>query len=367
MKQVLRSLRVRLLMVQLAVVAFGVLALLVTVQLLAPAFFESHLESMSQMMGGTLSSFMEEELRDAFESSFGQALAVSVAVSIIAAVALSTFASRRILAPLESVREAARRMAGGSYAERVLPPQEIELAMLAKDVNALAEALDTTEQRRMRLIGEVAHELRTPLSTIEGYLEGLLDGVFEPDEEISAAVGREVRRLRRLAQDLSALSQAEEAAHALVLERIDLGTVAAEAANRLRPQFEAQTVTLTIEEGPSLMVEGDADRLAQVFTNIIGNALAYTAEGGLVRVGSRRQHDSAIVEIADNGRGLTGEQCTAVFERFFRVDPKASAGTGIGLTIARSIVRRHGGEVTAASPGLTLGSVFRVRIPLSGS
>jgi histidine kinase len=115
------------------------------------------------------------------------------------------------------------------------------------------------------------------------------------------------------------------------------------------------------------MVGGDADRLAQVFTNIIGNALAYTAEGGLVRVSSRRQHDSAIVEIADNGRGLTGEQCTAVFERFFRVDPKASAGTGIGLTIARSIVRRHGGEVTAASPGLTLGSVFRVRIPLSGS
>lgn len=364
MRDLLRSLQVRLLMMQLTVIVIGVVALIAGVEVLAGTFFEGHLRTMRHVMGGMMTSVMERDLEVAFDSSIRRALVVSVGVSIVAALALSTFATRRILAPLDSVRAAARRMAAGSYGERVEPPAERELAALAEDVNALASALDTTEQRRVRLISEVAHELRTPLTTIDGYLEGMFDGVFEPSEEILAAAGREVRRLKRLADDLSSLSAVEEAPRALELLAVDLAGLAADTAERLRPQFQAQDVSLNVETPQPVMVTGDRDRLSQVLTNIIGNSLAYTPAGGRVRVRTERRGHHGVVSVTDTGKGLTPEQCAAVFDRFYRADPSAPGGTGIGLTIARSIVHQHGGEVTAESPGPGRGSTFTVQIPL---
>src|SRR4030066_1552105 len=134
---------------------------------------------------------------------FGRPLPIAAIVSAAAAALASGYAALRVLRPLEGVRRAARRLASGSYTERVPIPVESELAALAHDVNALGEALEKVEERRVRLISEVAHELRTPLTTIQGYMEGLLDGIFEPTEEIFAATAREATRLKRVAADLS--------------------------------------------------------------------------------------------------------------------------------------------------------------------
>jgi len=358
-----RSLRVRLLIMQLAVIVVGVVALVVVIEPLAKTFFQGHLDTMNQMMEGMMGDVLARDLESAFDNSLGRSLAISVAASTVTALALSAFATRRILAPLDSVRAASRRMAGGSYGERVAAPSEVELAALADDFNALAEALDTTEQRRVRLISEVAHELRTPLTTVEGYLEGMLDGVFEPSEETLGASIREVRRIKRLADDLSLLSKTEEAVQPLNPIELDVAALSAEVADRLRPQFEAEAIDLVVEATAGLMVRADPDRITQVLTNILGNALAYTPEGGSVRVEATAKDGMALVRVIDSGKGLTAEQCEAVFERFYRADPTAPGGSGIGLTIARSIARRHSGEVHAESAGPGRGSTFTIRIP----
>lgn len=380
MKRVLSTLRSRILLAQLAVILVGAVALVVVFELLAPSLFRGSVQSMNEMMSGNMMSGdmmsgdgsmgfltpgIEQGLEDAFDGSFRRALLVSLTVSTVAAMAVSAVVMRRILAPLHSVREATRRMASGSFDERVELPAEAELAALADDVNTLAMALDTTEERRVRLISEVAHELRTPLSTVEGYLEGLLDGVFEPSEEIFAASGREVKRLKRLADDLNQLSRIEENAYPLELTRIDLAALATDVTNHIQVQFDAKGVSLSIQALGELIINGDRDRLSQVLTNLLGNALVYTEIGGTVSVTTRSRGGEAVVDVSDTGRGLTVEERTGVFERFYRGDRNAPGGSGIGLTIARSIARRHGGDVTAGSGGPGLGSVFSLSIPLA--
>ncbi len=189
------------------------------------------------------------------------------------------------------VRDATRRLANGHYDERVAEPGELELAELARDVNRLAVELETTERRRARLVSEVAHEMRTPLTTIDGYVEGMLDGVFEPSEEVLVAVGEETSRLQRLASDLAELSRSEEGATELHLRVVDLGELAASSAERLRPQFDEKGVSLSVAAGPPLPVEVDPDRIAQVLTNLFGNALTYTPAGGRVEVRASRERD----------------------------------------------------------------------------
>lgn len=362
MRRPFGTLRSRLLLSHLAVVAVGVVVLLVAGRSLGDAFIHDHLRSMNHMMGG-MSAAEAGQLEAGVTAAFNRALMVAAIISGALAVAASTFAALRLLRPLEEVRRVARRLAGGSYHERVPLPEEEELAALASDVNELAAALEATEQRRLRLVSEVAHELRTPVATLKGYLEGLLDGVFEADTETLASAIGEARRMERLADDLSALSRAEEGRVELRLEEADLTQLARDAAERLRPQFNAQEVHLDIEPGPSLPVFVDRDRMAQVLTNLVGNALTYTPPGGRVRITASRSADAVQIEVSDTGRGLSTDQLGLVFDRFYRADRTAVGGTGIGLTIARSLARLHGGDVTASSPGIGHGSTFTVLVP----
>ena len=362
MRRLFGTLRSRLLLSHLAVVAVGVVVLLVAGRSLGDAFIHDHLRSMNHMMGG-MSVAEAGQLEEGVTAAFNRAQVVAAIISGAVAVAVSTFAALRLLRPLEEVRRVARRLAGGSYHERVPLPEEEELAALASDVNELAAALEATEQRRLRLVSEVAHELRTPVATLKGYLEGLLDGVFEADTETLASAIGEARRMERLADDLSALSRAEDGRVELRLEEADLAQLARDAAERLRPQFNAQEVHLDIEPGPSLTVFVDRDRMAQVLTNLVGNALTYTPPGGRVRITASQAADTARIEVNDTGRGLSADQLDLVFDRFYRVDRTAVGGTGIGLTIARSLARLHGGDVTASSPGIGHGSTFVVTVP----
>lgn len=152
----------------------------------------------------------------------------------------------------------------------------------------------------------------------------------------------------------------------LRLEETDLGEVAAEVADRLRPQYDDQQVELVVEPGPPLPVLADRDRIAQVFTNLIGNALTYTPSGGEVVVRPEKVADQARVAVIDTGRGLTADQLEMVFERFYRADRSVAGGTGIGLTIARSLARLHGGDLSASSPGTGRGATFTLTLPPVG-
>jgi histidine kinase len=193
----------------------------------------------------------------------------------------------------------------------------------------------------------------------------MLDGVFEPTEEILTNVGEEAGRLERLATDLATLSRAEEGVLELSLGAADLQELARFAATRLQPQFDDKGVTLEIADGQAAPVVVDRDRIIQVLTNLLGNALTYTPSGGNVGVRTETRRDIASVTVSDNGVGIAAVDLPLVFERFYRVPglDRPSGGSGIGLTVATGIARAHHGDIRALSAGLGHGSAFTLELP----
>lgn len=270
--------------------------------------------------------------------------------------------ARRLSSPLESLGGAARSMAEGNYDVSVAPTGIEEIDQLGRDVQSLADALADTEARRLRLIGDIAHELRTPLSTIEGSMEALMDGVVPADDETFAGIAREAARLRRLANDLSDLSSSAEQDPLAGAGLVDVAEIARGVVDLLAVQAEAKGLSLTADAGASAIVTGSPDRLAQVLTNIVGNAIQYT-ETGRVDVAVTATAEQVVVTVADTGRGLRRGDLDKVFDRFFRTDEHYADGTGVGLTIAQQIVWAHGGALTAESPGLDRGTTFTMTLP----
>jgi signal transduction histidine kinase len=359
----------RLVLSYAAVAVVGAAVAYLTVRLLAPALFDHQVGMMNGTgngMGMGMGAATQAGVHDAFRSALDTALLVGVLASVAAAVVVAWFVTRRLLRPLDAVRSATRQIAAGRYEVDVPLPAEPELAALAGDVNTLATVLADTETRRTRLLGDVAHELRTPLTALDGYVEGLIDGVFAPNPDVLASLSEELRRLHRLADDLSSLSRAQEQGLELHPVDLDLADLARRAATRLGPQFQDAQVTLTVDADPVLPVNADPDRITQVLTNLLGNALMATPTGGTVTVTARPTARAGEVEVTDTGVGLSEPDLERVFERFYRAPGqlRRSAGSGIGLTIARGIARGHGGDISAASAGAGQGASFTLALPV---
>ncbi len=352
------------------VIAVGVATAYLTVRLLVPPLFDHQMGMMSGSgmgMGGQYGRTGTTP-HAALISALNTALLVAVLATAVVAGVVAAFVTHRLLRPLDQVRAATRRIAAGDYDAAVPLPAEPELAALAADVNTLASTLADTETRRTRLLGDVAHEMRTPLTALDGYVEGLIDGVFTSTPETLQAMSEELRRMHRLADDLSTLSRTEERRVELRPVDADLAAVARDACARLRPQFDDARVALTCHAGSSVPVLVDVDRIGQVLTNLLGNALRATPAGGTVTVTVDADGDQARATVADTGVGLAAADLERVFERFYRTAdglPK-SAGSGVGLTIARGLARAHGGELRAKSPGVGKGSTFTLTLPRGG-
>jgi histidine kinase len=222
---------------------------------------------------------------------------------------------------------------------------------------------------RRELIGNVAHELRTPLSTIKGYMEGLMDGVLSPEPTTYQQVYREADRLQRLVSDLQELSRVEAGAFELDCHPVDMAELIQYTATRLCPQFEEKGVQLNVDLPADLpRVQADEDRINQILINLIGNALQYTPTGGTVTVTAEKHPPELWVTIRDTGIGISAEHLPYLFTRFYRVDKsrsRAGGGSGIGLTITKHLVEAHGGRVWADSEGAGHGSVFGFALPVS--
>lgn len=361
------SLPVRLFVSYAVVAAVGAVSAFVMVRLLAGRLFSQHLGMMGDGAHTGMGSMgmAGAQVQDAFADSLDRGLLVGLAASMLVAGAAAVLGTRRLLRPVEDVRAATRRIAAGDYASRVPLPSEPEMRALADDVNTLAATLAHTEDRRVRLLGDVAHEMRTPLTALDGYVEGMIDGVFPADPRGLAALGAEVRRLHRLADDLSALSRAQEDRLALAVAPCDLTRIATDAAARLRPQFDDAGIAVQIVAGDSVPVLADPDRVLQVVTNLLGNALVATPTGGTVTITVAAANGAARLAVTDTGVGLAAEDTERVFERFYRAPnaTRRSAGSGVGLTIARGIARAHGGDLTAQSPGPDHGATFTLTLP----
>ncbi len=232
----------------------------------------------------------------------------------------------------------------------------------------MAASLAATERRRHELIGDVAHELRTPITSLRGYTEGLEAGVFQPGPDAWRVLRDQASRLGRLVDDLSDLWRAEGKDLALALEDLEVATLVADTIDRHRPAAAERSIALTADPGRALRVRGDRARIAQVLDNLVTNALRYTPVGGRVSVSVALQRDRGIISVRDTGPGLTADQLSLVFERLYRAEASRSrdaGGSGLGLAIAKALTEAMGGRIWATSPGLGAGATFSVSLPVA--
>jgi histidine kinase len=308
-------------------------------------------------------------LHASFQAAVNELLAIGSVAAILVAVTLSIFTSRRIVRPIRAMMQASQHIAGGDYRRRIMMPGQDELGVLARAFNHMSEALERTERRRLEAIGDLAHELRTPLSSIKSLMEGLVDGVLAAEPATFLSVQREVARLQRLVHDLEELARVEAGQSPLDLRPVNLAELLQAITDRLRPQFEDKGIRLHVEVPQGLpRVRADAGRLQQVLLNLVGNALRYTPCGGQVTVSAGREGQQMVLRVHDTGIGIAAEHLPFLWERFYRVDKSrtsASGGSGIGLTIARHLVEAHGGRLWASSPGPGQGSTFACTLPLA--
>lgn len=369
-----RQLRWKLFISHLLIIVIGVVVLLGTASFLAGTRLT---EELPLSLGGEASagSVLDapvppegQAAQARFQIVVEQALLVAGLAGLGAAAVLSLFVSRRIVEPLQQLSIVSQRLAQGYYHERTSIQSDDELAVLSQSVNQLAEALEQTEQRRLRLLADVAHELRTPLTTIEGYMEGLIDGVIAPEPQTFGMIQREAVRLKRLIEELAILSHAEAGQLHVAPRPVDLDSIVENVIAQFHFQLAAQEVALDLRIPPDpVVVFADPDRLQQILINLLSNALRYTPPGGVIGV-SVEAHDYYVqISVRDTGIGIPAQHLPHIFERFYRVDKsraRESGGTGIGLTIARHLVYAQGGEIWAESPGPGQGATFHITLPI---
>ena len=364
----------------LIVIVVGVLVLATAAELSIPTSFQRHLAEMSAMMGrmmgdSTLGVDLEADLFTNFRSAVNEALLLATFVSVLAAIIVSVLFSRQIVSPVQEMMSISQHIADGHFDERVnipgeQPPSEMdELANLAVSFNRMASKLAQMETMRRQLIGDVAHELRTPLSTIKASMEGLIDGVLPAQIEIYQQVHREADRMQRLVNDLQELSRVEAGGFEMERQDVRIDASIETARTRLERQYIEKGVALEVEIEPNLpLIHADENRIGQVLLNLLGNALQYTPPKGKVCVRAARSKDEILIRIQDTGIGIPLEHLPHIFSRFYRVDKsrsRASGGSGIGLTIAKHIVEAHGGHIWAESPGKDKGSTFSFTLPIA--
>ncbi|MDU5452503.1 two-component system sensor histidine kinase BaeS [Pseudescherichia vulneris] len=266
--------------------------------------------------------------------------------------ALATFPlARGLLAPVKRLVEGTHRLAAGDFTTRVATSSPDELGKLAQDFNQLASTLEKNQQMRRDFMADISHELRTPLAVLRGELEAIQDGVRQFTPESVASLQAEVGTLTKLVDDLHQLSMSDEGALAYQKAPMDVITLLEIAAGAFRERFASRGLTLSVSLPESAIVFGDRDRLMQLFNNLLENSLRYTDAGGQLLISATVKPTTLAMTFADSGPGVSDEQLSRLFERFYRTEGsrnRASGGSGLGLPICVNIVEAHGGTIAAA-------------------
>lgn len=293
----------------------------------------------------------------------GQVVLAGVLGLVLTGVVFAGRAFRRMAAPVGDLMAALGRVADGDYSARVRERGSREARTLTRAFNVMADRLERQEEQRRSLLMDISHELRTPLAVLLGNLEGMLDGVYPRDEAHLSLVLEETQVLARLIEDLRTLALAESLGLRLAKAPTDLAEIARDTLASFQVQAEAAGVAVILEAAPDLpRADVDPERIRQVLTNLLSNALRYTPRGGTVRVRCSVENPGRIVlSIEDSGTGIPADELPHVFDRFYK--SQDSRGTGLGLAIAKSLVEAHGGEISAHSV-LGKRTTIRVTLPL---
>ncbi len=287
-----------------------------------------------------------------------------------AGVIVATLLARRITKPIVQMTHASRAMAQGDFNQRIDVHGEDEVATLGRAFNDMAQQIDRSRHAMRQLVADVSHDLKTPLTSIQGYTQAMLDGVLKDEQEQTRAaeiVHEEAERMRALVEDLLYLSQIEAGQLPLTIEPLDLDRAVAAAAQRFRYQAEAAGVTirLTTDGAPVL---GDERRIEQILANLLDNAIRYAPSGSEVLLRTARVLGAALIEVHNGGEPIPEADQPYLFDRFYQVDRARSRGvqvhSGLGLAIVRELVQAHHGAVSVQSTP-DAGTVFTVQLPLA--
>lgn len=356
----------RLLLAQSLVLGSGALTIWLVASAVGPSIFHDHLEQAGVAHTASETRHVEE----AFASALLVSIAVALVAAVVAALGVTWYLTRRVQRSVGQVADAAADIASGHYGSRVADPGiGIEFATLADSYNTLAERLEATETMRRRMLSDLAHEMRTPLATIDAHLEAVEDGIRGLDAETIRVIRDSTQRLRRLAEDVGAVSRAEEGDLTLDRRLLSAAAVVRPAAQLAQDRYAAQGVALHTRIEADEVVDVDPDRIGQILGNLLDNALRHTPRGGAVTLTCGRTGPWVEYTVADDGAGIPPEHLPHLFDRFYRVDSardRGTGGSGIGLAIVKALAEAHGGSVTAASPGPGRGATFRVRLPIAG-
>ncbi|MEA2325229.1 MAG: two-component system, OmpR family, sensor histidine kinase BaeS [Thermoanaerobaculia bacterium] len=280
-------------------------------------------------------------------------------------IAMAIAIARWISVPVERLTDAARRMESGDLAVRVEPRGGAELAELARGFNAMAAALDRNEEQRKRMVSDVAHELRAPLTNIRCELESMQDGLTAPTPERIASLHEETMHLAHLVDDLQDLALAEAGRLEIDAQPVSVASLARRAATGMEMRARDRGVIIRCDGDDEIPVLADARRAVQVLTNLLANAVAHMEKPGDVRITWERSRSEAIIRVIDSGVGIPADELPHIFERFYRVDvsrSRSTGGAGLGLSIVRQLVAAHGGRVWAESE-VGVGSTFSFTLP----
>lgn len=332
---------------------------------LAPGIFHDHLGQ-----AGIHDSSQAAHVEEAFTQSIVLAWGLAVAIAVLLALAVSWYITRRVQRSLVAVTTSTARIAGGRYDTRVHSPGlGREFDELAVTVNELTRRLDATETTRRRMLADLGHEMRTPIATLDSYLEALEDGVRTFDDDTRQVLRSATDRLERLVEDITAVSRAEE--HLTRIRPVPTTTAAlvTHAVRAAQERYDNKGVALRTHIQDSAIVSVDPDRIGQVLGNLLDNALRHTPSGGAVTLSTRRVgHRHVEIAVTDTGEGIASDHLDHLFDRFYRADTardRRHGGSGIGLTITRALVEAHDGRIRAYSGGLGQGAQFTIELPIS--
>lgn len=302
-----------------------------------------------------------------FLNTLNRLLKVGAGIAMLMALGLGFILSRQLSIPIKRVTAAARQIADGNLKERVSEKSTTtEIVELTDTVNSLADSLEKQETLRKRLTADVAHELRTPLATLQSHIEAIQDGVWEMDAERLNLCHEETVRLTKIVQSLEELTRYDQENTKLNKTVSNLNELMEKLSKTFAAEFLRKGVALSLElpDQPATLAV-DEDKLTQALINLVSNSLKFTPEGGTVSMTLRDEGAEISIAVADTGIGIAEEDMPYIFERFFRADQsrnKKTGGSGIGLAIVKSIAEAHGGRVEVQS-NLNTGSIFKLYLP----
>jgi two-component system sensor histidine kinase BaeS len=360
-----RDLGTRLLVAIVVVVIVGGATAWVVAAGIGPTIFHNH---MVHVGGSSATATVHAE--EAFRTASALSLVLALLAALLTSVVVSVFLTQRITRSLTPLAGAARRVADGDYTARV-PSVGMgsEFDDLADAFNTMATDLGRIEVTRAQMLGDLAHEMRTPVTTLGAYLEAISDGVEQADARTLAMLLDQVARLARLSEDIALVTTAEEGRLTMRRRTIAVEQILTDATAQAVARYAARGVDLEVRVAPdasTAMVDADPDRIAQVLTNLLDNALRHTPTGGRVVIMVDRLGTAIRVVVSDDGEGIPAEHLGHVFDRFYRVDTardRAHGGSGVGLAIAKAITEAHQGTITVHSDGSGRGAVFTVVLP----